>query len=278
MENTSIREAIKERYATTVKQSRSCGCTQKANYLDPEFIQSAGKVAGYSPEELQSIPEEANLGLGCGNPVALAMIKEGDVVLDLGSGAGVDAFLASKSVGESGRVIGVDMTPEMVERARENAQRNGYHNVEFRLGEIEQLPLESASVDLIISNCVINLSTDKPKVFQEAYRVMKPGGRLLVSDMVLLEALPAYLNSSVEAYLRCIAGAIQKEEYLDAIKQAGFEEISIIGESHFPAELIAEQPILKELVREMQIPMSEVQRIASTIVSMKVSAKKALPH
>ena len=276
MEEQQIREAVKERYASTVKQSSSCGCSQKANYLDRDFIQSAGKVAGYSEQDLKNIPDGANLGLGCGNPVALAAIRPGDVVLDLGSGAGMDCFLASGIVGEEGLVIGVDMTPEMVERARANAESNGYRNVEFRLGEIENIPVESSSVDVILSNCVINLSTDKPRVFQESWRVLKPGGRLMVSDMVLLEDLPEYLNSSVEAYLRCIAGAIRKEEYLDAIKQAGFEEISVEGESHFPAELIAEQPFLKELVAKMHIPMSELQRIGSSIVSLKVSAKKPL--
>ncbi len=275
MEDKSIREAIKEQYASTVKQNSSCGCFKKANAVDPEFIESAGKVSGYSDQELKSIPEGANLGLGCGNPVAFSAIKGGDVVLDLGSGAGVDCFLASNIVGEKGRVIGVDMTPEMIERARVNAQSSGYRNVEFRLGEIENLPVDSSSIDVIISNCVINLSTDKPKVFQEAYRVLKPGGAVMVSDIVLLEDLPDYFNGSLEAYVRCIAGAIRKEEYLDALREAGFEEITVVGESHFPAELIAEQPLLKELAGKMNIPMSELQRIGRNVVSLKVAAKKS---
>ncbi len=278
MEDKRIREAVKESYAKTVKQGCSCcGCSQKGDYTDPEFIQSAGKAIGYSDSELKSIPEGANLGLGCGNPVAFGVIKEGDVVLDLGSGAGVDCFLASNIVGERGRVIGVDMTPEMVERAKANAGNNGYRNVDFRLGEIENLPVESASVDVIISNCVINLSTDKPAVFREAWRVLKPGGTLMVSDIVLLEDLPDYLKGSVEAYAGCIAGAVRKDEYLDAIKNAGFEEISVVGESNYPAELIAEQPFLKELAVNMNIPMSELQRIGRTVVSLKVSAKKGVP-
>ncbi|NTW51323.1 MAG: arsenite methyltransferase [Chlorobiaceae bacterium] len=274
MDGKSIRDAVKERYGSTVKQSGSCGCAKKADYPDPDFIQSAATVAGYSDRELKSIPDGANLGLGCGNPVALVAIRPGDVVLDLGSGAGVDCFLASRIVGEKGLVIGVDMTPGMVDRAKANAQNIGFGNVDFRLGEIENLPVGSSTVDIVISNCVINLSTDKPKVFREAWRVMKPGGRLMVSDMVLLEELPDYLKGSVEAYLRCIAGASLKEEYLEAIREAGFEEISIVDESHFPTELIAEQPFLKELAGKMNIPMVELQLIGSKVVSLKVSAKK----
>ena len=277
MEDKRIREAVKKQYAATLKQGCSCcGCSQESDYTDPEFIQSAGKAIGYSDSELKSIPEGANLGLGCGNPVAFGVIKEGDVVLDLGSGAGVDCFLASNIVGERGLVIGVDMTPEMVERAKANAASKGYRNVEFRQGEIEKLPVESSSVDVIISNCVINLSTDKPKVFQEAFRVLKPGGQLMVSDIVLLEDLPGYLSGSVEAHVRCIAGAVRKDEYLDTIKEAGFDQITVVGESHFPEEMIAEQPLLKELAATINIPMSELQRIGSSVVSMKVAAKKGM--
>ena len=274
MKSTSIKAAVKERFAATVKRSSFCGCSRKASYLDEDFIRTAGKLAGYSDRELQSVPEGANLGLGCGNPVALALIKEGDVVLDLGSGAGVDCFLAANIVGERGRIIGVDMTPEMVEKAKENARNNCYRNVEFRLGEIENLPVESASVDVIISNCVINLSPDKPKVFHEAIRVLKPGGRMLVTDMVLLEDLPDYVHDSVEAYVRCIGGAVRKDEYLLAMKEAGFQDVTIEGENHFPAELMAAQPVIKELIDNLKIPMSEVEKIAKTVVSMKVSAKK----
>jgi len=275
MKSSSIREAVKDRFAKTARQSRSCGCSKKANYLDGDFIKTAGKVAGYSEQELKSVPDGANLGLGCGNPVAFAVIKEGDTVLDLGSGAGVDCFLAANIVGNKGRVIGVDMTPEMVEKAQENAWNNNYRNVEFRLGEIEALPVDNSTVDVIISNCVINLSTDKPKVFQEAYRVLKPGGTLMVSDMTLLEDLPEYVHNSVEAYVRCVGGAMRKDAYISAIQQAGFSDVTVVGESHFPAELIAEQPVLKELIEKMNVPMNEVQRMAETVVSLKVSATKA---
>lgn len=276
MESKSIREAVKERFARTARKSSFCGCSKKASCLDAEFMRTAGKAAGYSDGDLQSVPDGANLGLGCGNPVALAAIKEGDVVLDLGSGAGVDCFLAANIVGEKGRVIGVDMTPEMIERAKENARNGRYRNVEFRQGEIENLPVDSASVDMIISNCVINLSTDKERVFREAYRVLKPGGRLMVSDMVLLEELPEYVRNSVEAYVRCVGGAMRKDRYLEAIRQAGFEKMKIAGESHFPAELITQQPVLKELIESLKIPMSEVQRLGAAVVSLKVSAEKTV--
>jgi len=185
---------------------------------------------GYSEEELGTIPQEANLGLGCGNPTALAGLSKGEVVLDLGSGGGIDCFLASSAVGEGGKVIGVDMTPPMIDQARATARSHGYRNVEFRLGEIENLPVADASVDTVISNCVINLSPDKPRVFREAFRALKPGGRLMVSDIVLVGELPASVKDSSDAYVSCLAGAVSKEEYLSAIGEAGFQRVEILGE------------------------------------------------
>jgi arsenite methyltransferase len=185
---------------------------------------------GYSAEELQSVPEEARMGLGCGNPPALASLKEGEVVLDLGAGGGIDCFLASIAVGKTGRVIGVDMTPEMLHRARENARNGSYDNVEFRLGEIENLPVADGTIDVVISNCVINLSPDKARVFNEAYRVLRPGGRLMVSDMVLTRELPEDIRNSLAAYAGCVAGASLKEDYLATIAQAGFKSIEIVSE------------------------------------------------
>ncbi len=278
MNSKYIKKAVKRWFAGTVKNSSSCGCSGRSGLRDAEFLQEAGKIAGYSDQELEKIPQEANLGLGCGNPVAYAAIKEGDVVLDLGSGAGIDCFLAANIVGPKGRVIGVDMTPEMVEKAKENAWNNSYRNVEFKLGEIENLPINSSSVDVIISNCVINLSPDKPKVFDEAFRVLKPGGRIMVSDMVLLEDLPGYIHDSVEAYVRCIGGAVRKDEYILAMKKAGFQDVTVVGESAFPAELIAAQPVIRELINDLKIPMSEVERIGTMVVSLKVAATKAVPH
>ncbi len=181
------------------------------------------------------------MGFGCGNPVAIASLKEGDVVLDLGSGAGFDAFLAAQRVGTIGRVIGVDMTPEMLEKARAHAAKGNYPNVEFRLGEIEKLPVEDNSVDVIISNCVINLSPEKERVFAEAFRVLKPGGRLMVSDLVLVKDLPAALKESVEAYVGCLAGAIRKEDYLNCISLAGFRDVKVVSETNYPVDALFEK-------------------------------------
>lgn len=200
----------------------SCGCCSPADTM--------AMAVGYSAEELQAIPEEARMGLGCGNPTTLASLKEGEVVLDLGAGGGIDCFLAAAAVGKAGRVIGVDMTPEMLHRARDNARNGGYDNVEFRLGEIENLPVADSTVDAVISNCVINLSPDKARVFGEAYRVLKSGGRVMVSDIVLTKELPEDVRSSLAAYAGCVAGALLKEDYLATMAGAGFKDVEIASE------------------------------------------------
>ena len=188
---------------------------------------------GYSAEQAAAIPEGANLGLGCGNPLAYANARPGETVLDLGSGAGIDCFLAAREVGPSGRVIGVDMTQAMIERARANAAKGSYSNVEFRLGEIEHLPVADASVDLVISNCVINLSPDKPQVFREVFRALKPGGRVVVSDLVLTRALPPELKQRVDLLVGCVAGASLRDDYLRMMREAGFAEVGIAAESGY---------------------------------------------
>jgi len=252
MRDDEIRKAVRERYARIPSQGKAASsagtasCCSSEQSSDPTSCcapqatasccsrqDTHSKAIGYSDDELGSVPVSANLGLGCGNPTALASLKEGEIVLDLGAGAGIDCFLAAEAVGQSGRVIGVDMTPEMVESARENARQNGYQNVEFRLGEIENLPVADSSIDAIISNCVINLSLDKGRVFKEAYRALKSGGRVMVSDIVLLKELPESIKSSIEAYTGCIAGASMKEEYLANVKAAGFQEVEIISEVAF---------------------------------------------
>jgi len=182
---------------------------------------------GYSPAELSSLPEGADLGLGCGNPQAIAALRPGETVLDLGSGGGIDCFLASRAVGESGKVIGVDMTPEMIQRAREGATEAGISNVDFRLGEIEHLPVADGTADVILSNCVINLSPDKPAVFREAFRVLKPGGRLAISDMVAVAPLPEEVRNSVELHVGCVAGAAMIDELKTMLGEIGFVDVRI---------------------------------------------------
>jgi SAM-dependent methyltransferase len=232
-----IKKIVKEKYGEIAAGGISC-CSSGSCCTDSNLVKRISKNMGYSENEMNAVVQGANLGLGCGNPVAIAALKDGDVVLDLGSGAGFDAFLAAKRVGVSGYVIGVDMTPGMVARAKENAIKGNYSNVEFRLGEIEKLPVDDSSIDVIISNCVINLSPDKEVVFKEAFRVLKPGGRLMVSDLVLTKELPADIKESVEAYVGCLAGAIEKDKYLRFIKMAGFQSINVTGESSYPVDAL----------------------------------------
>jgi ubiquinone/menaquinone biosynthesis C-methylase UbiE len=274
MEKEEIVKAVRERYGNIAKQGGSCCGPAKSCCGSPDLVQDISKNIGYSQEEMNAVPEGANLGLGCGNPVALASLKEGEIVLDLGSGSGFDCFLAANQVGKTGRVIGVDMTAEMLERARENAKKGNFDNVEFRLGEIENLPVGDNQVDIIISNCVINLSPNKKRVFQEAYRVLKPGGRLMVSDIVLLKELPEEIKSSVAAYVSCIAGATTKEEYLKEIQAAGFKETKVQGEAAFSTELLANDPIAREVAKNLKLSREKAQDLGSSVVSIKVSAIK----
>ncbi len=195
---------------------------------DHAGVKAVAEAFGYSPEELTSIPTEANMGLSCGNPTATANLRPGEVVVDLGSGGGLDVFLSSKQVGPTGKAIGIDMTPSMIERAKANAEKGGYSNVEFHLAQIDSLPLPDKSVDCVISNCVINLAPDKPAVFREIARVLKPGGRLAVSDIALKGELPEAVASSLAAYVGCIAGAVRIETYREELLKAGFEYVEIV--------------------------------------------------
>jgi len=225
-EPDAIREAVRTAYGQVARgESREC-CAPCCGCAEPLAATAADKL-GYSEEEIAALPEGADLGLGCGNPQAIAALKPGETVLDLGSGAGFDCFLASRAVGASGRVIGVDMTPEMLAKARATAEKSKTVNVEFRLGEIEALPVADSSVDVIISNCVINLSPDKGRVFREAYRVLKPGGRVAVADIVRTADFPAAVAADLAAICGCVAGVASVSELEGLLKQAGFSEVSI---------------------------------------------------
>jgi len=274
MEDGKIKRVVREGYAKIAKQSSSCCAPVNSCCGSTDLAQDISKSIGYTEEELKVVPEGANLGLGCGNPVALASLREGETVLDLGSGAGFDCFLAASKVGKNGRVIGVDMTPEMLEKARENASKGNYGNVEFRLGEIENLPVADNSVDIVISNCVINLAPDKRRVFEQAFRVLKPGGRLMISDMVLLRELPDFIKNSIEAYIGCLSGAIMRDEYIGTIKAAGFQGVSIIDETSFPIEGIANDPTAKAIIENLEIPPEKIKEVANSVISIKVSGVK----
>lgn len=222
-DSNKVKKIVRDSYAEIAKASGCCSSGCDSN----QTAQRQSGQMGYSDWEMKKAPAGSNLGLGCGNPVAIASLKKGEIVLDLGSGAGFDAFLASSKVGKTGKVVGVDMTGEMLERAGENAKKGGYTNCEFRKGDIENLPVEDNLIDVIISNCVINLAPDKARVFAEAYRVLKPGGRLMVSDVVLTKPLPKELRDDKELLVGCVSGAILKKDYLDLLARAGFTGLKI---------------------------------------------------
>lgn len=217
--NDHLTEAVQTKYGAIAASDLSG---------ENENVQAVAEAFGYSAEQLRSIPAEANMGLSCGNPTAIAGLRPGEAVVDLGCGGGLDVFLASQQVGPSGRAIGIDMTPAMIDRARENAARGGYTNVEFHLATIDRLPLADSSVDCVISNCVINLTPDKPTVFREIARVLKPGGRLAISDIALKLELPSALAQNLSAYVGCIAGAIPIDDYRKGLLEAGFAQVQIV--------------------------------------------------
>ena len=228
LKNDEIRQAVRQRYGRVAESDGSgCGCGPTCCDTPPVNVDRLSQDLGYTADEVGAVPQGANLGLGCGNPQAIAALKPGEVVLDLGSGGGFDCFLAARQVGDTGRVIGVDMTPAMVSKARANANQGAYGNVEFRLGEIEHLPVADGIVDVVISNCVINLSPDKPRVFAEAYRVLKPGGRLAISDVVAFAELPEHIRQDMALYTGCVAGASTVAEVEAMLRASGFIEIRI---------------------------------------------------
>jgi arsenite methyltransferase len=247
------RRKVREGYARIAqKQGSCCGCGTSYE---------ASKKMGYSEEDLEAVPEGANMNLGCGNPVALASLKEGEIVIDLGSGGGFDCFLAAKKVGDKGKVIGVDMTPEMVDKARENAKKGKYTNVEFRLGEIENLPVADNTADVIISNCVINLTPNKKKVFKEAFRVLKSGGRLMISDLVLLKELPDEVKKAMDS-TSCVAGAIMKDKYVEAIETVGFEDVTTTEEKGYHSEDFEDDPDAEVLAFNPKTKTIETKKVS----------------
>jgi arsenite methyltransferase len=277
MKEPEIKKAVREGYAKIASRD-GCGCCGPSSETESgksSSCDSIGKGIGYTEQDLASVPDGANLGLGCGNPTALASLNEGETVLDLGSGAGFDCFLAAAKLGKRGIVIGVDMTPEMIDKARINASKGDYDNVEFRLGEIENLPVADNSVDVVISNCVINLVPNKPRVFSEIFRVLKPGGRMFVSDIVLLKELPDVIKNSVEAYVGCVSGSIMKNAYLEAVKGAGLADIEILSEKSFSLEVMATDPTAQAVKKASGLTMEQLgTMMTDTIASVNVKAIK----
>ena len=276
----SIHETVREAYATRVKGGGCCGpAADDTPTADAGRHRDSALRMGYSADDLEAVPEGANLGLGCGAPLAAAGVRPGETVLDLGSGAGFDAFIAAREVGPNGKVIGVDMTPEMIGQARLNAEKTGAANVEFRQGFIEDLPVEDDSVDVLISNCVINLSPDKPAVFREAFRVLRPGGRVAVSDIVLTAPLPGIIAENMAAYVGCIAGASLLQDYLDGLRDAGFVDIQVTESRPAAQALPVDDPVVQSVLEGSgaccvdDLP-AMVKEAAANVLSAKITARK----
>ncbi|MCG2789192.1 MAG: arsenite methyltransferase [Actinomycetia bacterium] len=276
MKEENIKKAVRESYAKVASGSSCCSAPVIGSSCcgQVDLAKEISSNIGYSKEDLNKVPEGSNLGLGCGNPIAMASLAKGEVVLDLGSGAGFDCFLAAEKVGPEGKVIGVDMTPEMLEKARENAQKGSFPNVEFRLGEIENLPVADGIIDIIISNCVINLAPNKDRVFSEAFRVLKPGGRIMVSDIVLTKELPGFIKNNMAAYVDCISGAIIKDNYLNTIKKVGFRDVKIIDEVNFPLKYIVSDDTAVIVKNDLSLSEDQAKDLEDSILSIEVYATK----
>ena len=277
MDTTSVKQTVIDSYGKLAKSKSSGRLSKLFACCDPS--DHAKKVAvniGYSKEDLDQVPEESNLGVGCGNPSALAGIKQGETVVDLGSGAGFDAFIVSRIVGQNGKVIGIDLSDEMLDLARKNAVKSHYTNVEFLKGDIEELPLTNSMANHVISNCVINLSLNKDKVYKEAYRVLKEGGKLSISDIVLERELPQFVKDSLAGHIACVSGAEKLEDYLQYVKDAGFKNVKVESKSEFPLELMLTDPQVMKIAREMNFNLDSEQAkdIASSVTSISLSAIK----
>jgi len=278
MDTTTVKQSVIESYGKLAKATSSSGLFSKlfACCNPTENATKVGELIGYSKEELETVPKGANLGVGCGNPSAFAKIKKGETVVDLGSGAGFDAFIVAPIVGENGKVIGVDLSEDMLKLANKNAKKGNYANVEFVKGDIEELPLDASIADHIISNCVINLSLNKGAVYSEAYRVLKPGGKLSISDIVLERELPDFVKNSLAGHIACVSGAEKLEDYLQYVKDAGFKEVTIASQTEFPLEFMLTDPQVQRLAKEMNFDLNSEQAkdIASRVTSISLSAVK----
>lgn len=267
-----VRETVRAGYAAIASGQSACCCGGSCNTHDPARLAQA---IGYSAEDLAKLPEGANMGLSCGNPVAIAALREGQTVLDLGSGGGFDVFQAGERVKAGGRVIGVDMTPEMIAKARKNTdfyqQRTGFANVEFRLGEIEHLPVPDACVDVVLSNCVINLSPDKAQVWREVFRVLKPGGKVSVSDLALLKMLPDTVREMAAALVGCVSGAVLVSETRGMLEEAGFSSIELTPKPDYVRNM---QNWNDPLYRQIAEALPKGEEMADYIVSLSIEARK----
>lgn len=275
MGDDEVRRAVRDRYGSIARDgiaAAGCCCASESTAKDVGNLVTISQTVGYTDGQMAAVPRGSNLGLGCGNPVALARLKKGEVVLDLGSGAGFDCFLASKEVGPEGKVIGVDMTPDMVDRARRAARAGGYENVEFRLGEIEALPVADVSVDTVISNCVLNLSPARERVFREIMRILKPGGRVMISDLLSVHPTPAFLLENTSALVGCLP--VQEDEYLGQMRAVGLERVEIVEERSYPNDLLTAAPAVQEYLRAHPERKEEVMAFISSIRSGMVQGVK----
>ena len=277
MDTKFVKQSVIESYSRLAKSTKGGLFSKLFACCDlTENAKQVGEIIGYTKEELDAVPEGANLGVGCGNPAAMAKMKTGETVVDLGSGAGFDSFIVSPIVGVKGKVIGVDLSDEMINLARRNIKQGDYKNVEFIKGDIENLPLNDEIANHVISNCVINLSLNKGAVYKEAYRILKQGGRLSISDIVLEKELPGFIKDSLAGYIACVSGAEKLEDYLQYVKDAGFKDVKVESISEFPLEIMLTDPQIMKIAQELNFNLDgdQVKAIASSVKSISLSATK----
>jgi len=277
MKSENVKESVVQSYSKLAKATSGNLFSKLFACCNPkENSKAVATAIGYESKQLQGVPEDANLGIGCGNPSAISSIKHGDTVVDLGSGAGFDAFIVAGIVGEKGKVIGIDLSEDMLALANKNIEKGPYQNVEFKKGDIENLPLEKNIADHIISNCVINLSLNKDKVFQEAYRVLKPGGRLAISDIILEKELPEFIKNSLAGHIACVSGAEKLETYIGYVEAAGFKDVQIVSKKNFPLELMMGDPMIYKIAQQLNFDINSkaAKDIANNVKSISLIATK----